>query len=203
MDNALLNPEFKTSVQFTEADSKADFFKQAKMYLGKALAPSRWSDDCLQEACINHADEVMRQLGQLKGQQISALPELAFLRVKMDHSNDRAYSLMHNKDLSNVAYILAESYRAVPEKDTLTVVPGFIGSYPNFFFSVAEQDLDIFINALSNAQTQESATEFYEQFGMRRNNPQFWETLDWFNAEHKKRRGLEAGLFDVNHYQNL
>ncbi|MDF1584500.1 MAG: fatty acid cis/trans isomerase [Methyloprofundus sp.] len=199
----LLNLEFKTAVQFTQTDTKADFFKQAKTYLGKALAPSRWAKECPQEACINYTDQVMRQLEQLKGIQISALPELAFLRVKMQHSPDRVYSLMRNKGLSNVAYILAEAYRAVPEKDTLTVVPGFIGSYPNFFFSVAEQDLDKFISALSNAQSKESQTDFYAQFGIRRNNPKIWETLDWFNTEHKKLRGLEAGLFDMNRYQNL
>ncbi len=203
MDNTLLNLEFKTSVQFTEADSKADFFKQVKTYLGKALAPSRWSEKCQQEACVNTVDKVMHHLGQLNGTQISVLPELAFLRVKMDNSNDRIYSLIRNKYLSNIAYITAENYRSVPEKDTLTVVPGFVGSYPNFFFSVAEQELDTFINALKNAQTKEAKTEFYAQFGIRRNNPEIWETLDWFNAEHKKMRGLEAGIFDMNRYQNL
>ena len=91
----------------------------------------------------------------------------------------------------------------MPKKDTLTVVPGFIGSYPNFFFSVAEQELSIFISALKNAQTKEAKTEFYAQFGIRRNNPEIWEVLDWFNAEHKKMRGLEAGVFDMNRYQNL
>ena len=203
MDTDLLNLDFKTEIQYTETDSKADFFKQVKIYLGKALAPSRWPEDCQQEACINYVDQIMRQLGQLKGMQISALPELTFLRVKMNNSNDRVYSLIRNKDLSNVAYIFAESYRAVSEKDTLTVVPRFVGSYPNFFFSVAEQELGAFISALKNAQTEEAKTEFYAQFGIRRNTPEIWETLDWFNAEHKKMRGLEAGLFDMNRYQNL
>ncbi|SHE20855.1 fatty acid cis/trans isomerase [methanotrophic endosymbiont of Bathymodiolus puteoserpentis (Logatchev)] len=203
MDTDLLNLDFKTAVQFTKIDSKTDFFTQVKTYLGKALVPSRWPEGCLQEACISLTDKIMYQLGQFKGKQISVLPELAFLRVEMNDSNDRVYSLIRNKDLSNVAYIIGENYRSVPKKDTLTIVPGFIGSYPNFFFSVAEQELSIFISDLKNAQTKEAKTEFYAQFGIRRNNPEIWEILDWFNAEHKKMRGLEAGLFDMNRYQNL
>ena len=203
MDRDLLNLEFNTAVKFSGSHYKADFLKQVKQHLGGALMPSRWLTQCQQEACVDSIDSAMQRLGALKGKQISVLPELAFLKVKMKDAEDRVYSLIHNKDLSNVAYIFAESYRAVPEKDTLTVVPGFVGSYPNFFFNVAEHELDTFILTLKGAQSKQDKTDFYAQYGIRRNNPEIWPMLDWFNKEHKKRRGLNAGVFDMNRYENL
>ena len=206
LESELLNLDFETAIQFKGQDYKKEFFHQVKSHLGQSLAPSRWLKPCQQEACKpaqNSVDNMIHQLARLKGKQISAIPEIAFLRVKMDNADDQVYTLLHNKDLTNVAFIFAEQYRLAPEQDTLTVVPGFIGSYPNFFFSVAEQDLNAFITALKTAQTSADKTNFYSRFGIRRNNPLIWPTLDWFNAEHKKYRGLEAGLFDMSRYHNL
>jgi len=47
--------------------------------------------------------------------------------------------LIRNQELLNVAFIFGENLRREPEKDTLIVVPGFLGSYPNIFFGVRQQ----------------------------------------------------------------
>ncbi|BCG65917.1 MAG: hypothetical protein methR_P3788 [Methyloprofundus sp.] len=208
MDPVLLNLDFASKMQFSSQNYYADFFQQVKPHLGKALKPDRWAGRvCEQEACaqtnVDRVDKMLRQLDGLTGIEGAAIPEIAFLRVNMLNGQDRAYTLLHNKALTNVAYIFAESYRRTPAQDTLTVVPGFIGSYPNFFFTVAEQDLGQFIAEFKNAQTAKSKTAFYARYGVRRTNPEIWPTLDWFNTEHKKSRGLNAGLFDMNRYHNL
>ncbi len=208
MDPVLLNLDFVSKMQFSSQNYYADFFRQVKPHLGKALKKDRWTRRvCAQEACaqtsIARVDKLLQQLDGLTGIENAAIPEIAFLRVNMADGQDRAYTLLHNKALTNVAYIFAESYRRTPAQDTLTVVPGFIGSYPNFFFAVAEQDLEQFIATFKSAQTAKSKTNFYARYGIRRTNPQIWPILDWFNAEHKKSRGLNAGLFDMNRYHNL
>ncbi len=206
MGSELLNLDFSSKVQFSSQDYYADFFRQVKQRLGKALRPNRWAErGCEQEVCVqmDRVDAILQSLDGLTGLKNAAIPEIAFLRVKMHSGQDRAYTLLHNKALSNVAYIFAESYRRMPGQDTLTVVPGFIGSYPNFFFSVDESDLDSFVSAFKSAQTAKSQAAFYAQYGVRRTNPNIWSMLDWFNAEHKKLRGLNAGLFDMNRYHNL
>ncbi len=117
--------------------------------------------------------------------------------------NDLVSTLLGNKGLKNVAVVFAENLRREPEKDTVTVVPGFVGSYPNFFFSVEKDHLAEFVGLLKTARRDAEKKRFYSEFGIRRSNPEIWKYTDWFNARHKKFRGLQAGLFDMNRYQNL
>ena len=96
-----------------------------------------------------------------------------------------------------------EGLRREPKLDTLTVFPGFIGSYPNYFFHVEQDQLAAFIDAIKHARSSEDKEAFFRQYGIRRTNPKIWDYVDWFNAEHRKYRGLRAGLFDLNRYHNL
>jgi hypothetical protein len=46
-------------------------------------------------------------------------------------------------------------------------------------------------------------TALVDRFGVRRSSARFWQTVDWFNADHRRRNPVEAGLFDLNRYENL
>ncbi len=96
-----------------------------------------------------------------------------------------------------------EDLRRERRFDTLTVIPGFLGSYPNFFFEVDKAQLPEFITAIKQARSDKEREAFYKKFGIRRTNPKIWQSVDWFNAQHKKYRGVRAGLFDLNRYLNL
>jgi hypothetical protein len=91
----------------------------------------------------------------------------------------------------------------MPENDTITVYPGFIGSYPNFYFSVEKEQLVEFVNMIRYAKTEIDLEQLYSKFGVRRTNTEFWQNTDWFNQQHKKYRGLNAGLLDLSRYENL
>jgi hypothetical protein len=99
--------------------------------------------------------------------------------------------------------MVAENLRREPELDTLTVFPGFIGSYPNLFFSVDKQQLPEFIEAIKNAKSKADKDAFYKKYAIRRSNPEIWQYADWFNEQHKQYQGVRAGLFDLNRYNNL
>ncbi len=129
---------------------------------------------------------------------------MALIRVRTaQEQDDLVYTLLLNKALKNVSIILVEDMRRERELDTLTVVPGFLGSYPNFFFDVQQADLPEFIATIKHARSSDEIEAFYVRFGIRRTNPEIWEHIDWFNAQHKKYRGIRAGLLDLNRYQNL
>jgi hypothetical protein len=81
----------------------------------------------------------MRELAKFKGYDLELLPEISLLRVRTQQAqNDPVYTLVLNKSLKNVAFMTGEDLRREQELDTLTVIPGFLGSYPNFFFEVQE-----------------------------------------------------------------
>ncbi len=99
--------------------------------------------------------------------------------------------------------MLSKGSRRLPENDRITIYPGFIGSYPNFYFSVEKDRLGEFVNRIRTARTETDLEQLYSQFGIRRTNPEIWQHADWFNEQHKKYRGLQAGLLDLSRYENL
>lgn len=202
---------FETGMNYATKNYKQEFFSQFKQYLGKAVDRQYAINPCAHEACVgirvtplqrDLASDI-RNLTRLKGSEIDILPEMSLLRVRGQEGQvDQVYSLLFNKALENVAIMFAEDLRREPARDTLTVVPGFLGSYPNFFFNVDQQQLPEFITAIKNARTPAEKDAFYSQYGVRRTHPEIWQYVDWFNEQHKQYRGMQAGLFDMNRYQN-
>ena len=99
--------------------------------------------------------------------------------------------------------MLGTNFRREPENDTITIYPGFIGSYPDFYFSVEKEQLGEFVDSIRFARTEIDIDRLYSKFGIRRSNPEIWQNADWFNEQHKKYRGLNAGLLDLSRYDNL
>ncbi|PKM12056.1 MAG: isomerase [Gammaproteobacteria bacterium HGW-Gammaproteobacteria-3] len=208
----LYSIDIETAMDFKTNDYVGEFFDQVRRRLGAAAGKNDAINHCRQEACPQldasllrqEVDKQMRRLAGLKGKQLKALPEVAFVRIETGQpQQDLVYTLVVDKALSNVSFMFVESLRRVPEHDTLTVVPDFLGSYPNFFFAVKKDQLNDFVNMLKQARTPKSIEAFYRRFGVRRSNPEIWRYSDWFNEQHKLQNGLKAGLFDLNRYQNL
>lgn len=133
---------------------------------------------------------------------IPLLPEVSFLRIS-DGDNRWVYSLVHNRSHTNVAFMFGEETRLQPERDTLTVMRGTLGSYPNFSFDVSLEQLPEFVSALRTAGDAGSLTRVVERWGVRRTNPAFWEVMADFRRYAEETDPSQAGLFDVNRYQNL
>jgi hypothetical protein len=87
-------------------------------------------------------------------------------------------------------------------EDYITVVRGFIGAYPNAFFQVPEQDLEHFVASIIGLQDDADYSALVDRYGVRRNAPWFWRLSDKFHRHYHNRQPVEAGLFDLNRYEN-
>ena len=116
---------------------------------------------------------------------------------------DLVYTLLIDKAFSNISTMLDENSLREPENDRITIYPGFIGSYPNFYFSVEKEKLGEFVDMIRFAQTETDIEHLYSKFGIRSTNPEIWRHADWFNEQQKIYRGVEAGLLDMSRYDNL
>ena len=133
---------------------------------------------------------------------IKLLPEVSFLRVT--NGDQRwVYSLVHNRAHSNVAFMFGEEDRLQPERDDLTIMEGTLGSYPNFSFNVELQALPDFVAALQATEDSQGLEQVADRWGVRRTHPQFWEILADFRQYVEETDPTQAGLFDINRYQNL
>ncbi|MGJ0485278.1 MAG: fatty acid cis/trans isomerase [Methylomicrobium sp.] len=210
--DAFFNLGHESQVKYQTTDYKKEFFDQVRQLLGKAAGPDDTINQCRQGPCIREGatpvqqqvDREMRKLAQLHGLELGALPEMSLLRIKTgDAGGDLVYTLLIDKAYSNISKMVAMGSRRLPENDRITIVPGFVGSYPNFFFSLEKNRLSEFFNRIRTAKTQPELESFHSEFGIRRTNPEIWHYSDWFNEQHKIYRGIQAGLLDLSRYENL
>ena len=148
------------------------------------------------------SDSELGKLQTAQGVPLSFMPELAFVQVLDNAGKEHAYTILHNSAYSNNAHMFEEEKRRIPAEDTLTVVDGYIGSYPNMFFQVVQKDLGGFVQAIEAMQSAQDYTDLVARYGVRRNAPWFWKLSDKFYSDYQQRKPVEAGLFDLNRYQN-
>ncbi|MFP2768275.1 fatty acid cis/trans isomerase [Oceanisphaera sp. KMM 10153] len=195
----------------------ADFGQQVLSALAPVAGPVDNLNRCQPSGC-SRADDfrtgdsqqqvIEYQLKRLTGVNatrlpaIQWLPEVTLLRIENGEQR-RVYSLLHNRDHSNVAFMLGEDLRLRPENDTLTVLPGVVGSYPNFIFNVRQEALPEFITALITLRQAEDIHVLADRFGIRRTHPKFWFYFHDMHHYLQQTTPLEAGLLDMNRYLNL
>lgn len=142
------------------------------------------------------------RLQTLRGEPFSLMPEVAFVQVTSANDNDRVYTIIHNTAFLNNAQLFDEQKRRLPVEDYLTVVKGFIGSYPNVFFQLPEEHLGSFVAAIEAMKTEEDYARLLSAYGVRRTSPAFWALSDMLYEYYKQEVPVEAALFDLNRYEN-
>src|SRR5690554_3757910 len=209
-----IDTSFPSAEELTSEDPK---FELAQLALERFASINAMDKDYLNRCTGKHCGrddaapwltEVDRQLAtitnvpfkELEG--LKHLPENTFLRVT--RKGERTlYTMIRNRHHTNVAFLMGEKRRHKPKNDTLTLYPGIIGSYPNFIFSVEANEIEWFVEALTEAESKKDFEEVVLKWGIRRTHPGFWEILADITAWHKAQDPLQAGIFDINRYENL
>jgi hypothetical protein len=71
------------------------------------------------------------------------------------------------------------------------------------FFQLSEDDLGDFVEAIKSMRSEVDYANLVSFYGVRRTNTQsFWPLSDKLNAHYRENRPIEAGLFDLNRYEN-
>ena len=99
--------------------------------------------------------------------------------------------------------MFGEEHRYQPRLDTLTVYPGVLSSYPNFMFSLRAEEVPAFVVALEGVKDREAFEQLVERWGIRRSHPQFWWYFNDLTRYLRETEPVEAGVLDMNRYQNL
>jgi hypothetical protein len=145
---------------------------------------------------------VLRQLAGLRGRAVSYLPEVSFLTVADGQGRDHHFTLLRNSAHSNISQLFKEDDRRLPDNDTLTLVPGFLGAYPNAFYRVAAGQLPWFIQMAGNLRSEADYAVLSSRFSIRRTDGRFWPHSDALQQAYRKDYPAEAALFDYNRIEN-
>ncbi|ABK99672.1 fatty acid cis/trans isomerase [Pelobacter propionicus] len=125
---------------------------------------------------------------------------LAYVRIRLKNGRDIAGSIVINRWHDNVAFMLGEDDRLDASKDSADFIPGLIGSYPNYFVDVREEELPDFFDLLANFSGSRRDLERVARYGVNRADDRLWEAYDWFQMRFMKDEPVKGGLFDLNRY---
>jgi hypothetical protein len=144
----------------------------------------------------------LARLASLHGATVTNLPETSFLTVVAADGDEHEYTLLRNSAHLSVSTLFEESKNRVPAEDTVTLVDGFLGSYPNAFYRTSSKELSAFVDAVARLGGEADYARLMEQYGVRRTDPRFWEQSDTLHAAYRKGWPIEAALFDYGRYEN-
>jgi hypothetical protein len=118
----------------------------------------------------------------------------------MNNGENLVYTLLVNRWHKNVALLFNEESRLSPQNDTMNFIEGFIGSYPNMFMEIKQDELSDFLTLLKDFEYEDKDIKKILKYTINRANPKFWKSYDWFDKEFKKQDKLNYGIFDLNRY---
>jgi hypothetical protein len=188
----------ETDIAYRSKDPQGELYGLLQARLGPALA-KRFGLDAVDDPALRRELEA---LGRLRGETLAWLPEVALLRVDEPPRPARYFTLLRNTGHSNVSHVFTERQEILPAENTLTVVPGFIGAYPNALYAVPRGDLPGLRNAIAGLASEADYRALADRYAIRRTRPDFWEHSDALQEAHAAWAPVEAGLFDYNRLEN-
>jgi len=144
----------------------------------------------------------LQNLAAVRGRSLSFMPEVGFLRLDNAAGPSRYFTLVRNTGHSNVTHLMDEAKTLLPDENTLTVVPGFIGAYPNVLYVLPHAALPEFTAAVRGLSSEADYRALADRYAIRRTHAQFWTYSDALQDAYVQVAPAEAGLFDYNRIQN-
>ncbi len=127
---------------------------------------------------------------------------VVYIRIRKNDGTDAVVSLIINRWHDNVAFLFKEKETLNPDLDNADFVRGFLGSYPNYFLDIRQDDLPDFFDLLTHLGEIDAkeARKRFDKYGINRAEKDFWQHYDWLQARFNKDQPVQSGLFDLNRY---
>lgn len=129
-------------------------------------------------------------------------PETAYLVVRDNTKVKEVYSVIHNREFTNISWIMAEDLRRDEDSDTLTLRKGYWIPYPEKIFNVESKNIKNFVDDVLAIKTEKEAQQVFKKFEAAASDKNFWATWDDLHNAMKNRKTHEgdAGLLDLTRY---
>ena len=195
--NALVY-QHESGIIYRSKNPKREFFELLRNYLGPAVSQHYQLNDAELDPPARSA---LEKIAKLRGWPVSYLPELIYVRVLIRGAPDQVFTLIHNVDHSNVAVLLLEKARLRPQFDSITLVPGIVGAYPNAFWVVKDSELPQLAARLAALNSSGAYRGLEREVGVARSSPKFWQQSDWLHNIYREREPIEWGVLDFSRYE--
>jgi len=137
----------------------------------------------------------------IAGASLQWLPEVAVMAIAAADGTTTTFTLLRTTGHASVSHLM-EGPELRPDEDTLTVVPGVIGAYPNAFYRARAAELPAFIDALRALRSDEDYAKFARRWAVRRNDAAFWAFSDGIHGRYARDQAPYSGVLDFNRLEN-
>lgn len=184
-------------IDYQTDDEKLELYGMLRQHLAPVL-PDRYAMTSIRRAAARAS---LEKLNGLTGLPANLVPQNSFIEIA-GPSGNYYVTLIRNNGHLNITSIFGEKKFRKLDEDSLLIVPGFLGAYPNAFFLVNEIELDQFVERIATLRTEGDYSRLLDAYGIRRTNPNFWRQSDAFHSAARERLGFEFGLFDYGRFEN-
>ncbi len=189
--------KMQPAIDYRTEDPKSELYGMLSARLAPVL-PTTHDYAAIFDPAIG---EDLAPLESLVGQAVTLMPQTVFVEIA-DPARNSYVTLVRNNAHLNITSLFGEKKFRKPDEDTMSVVPGFLGAYPNAFFRVNAYDLERFVDMISTMRTEGDYARLLDNYGVRRTSPDFWRQSDAFHAAYRADAPVEYGLFDYNRLEN-
>lgn len=148
----------------------------------------------------------LQRLAAVRGASLQWWPEAVVLRIdapaQPPGAAQRYYSVLRNTAHRNVSTLLREKAMLVPEENTLTVVPGVLGAYPNALLRLRADELPALAATLAGLRSEADYRALADRWAVRRTSARFWAESDALMDAYARTDPDEAGLLDWSRLEN-
>ena len=207
----LSNPEFEQKIEpditYHTDNPKQELYRYLHNHLKQALTDNYSLDTIADTAVI----EELSRLAEVTGEGTRHFAELSVIEILdstakgsvKKSADDSVYiSMLKNNGHLNITSLLGESKKLLSKENTLTIVNGFLGAYPNVFMTVEKNNLNVFVDQLASVKSKGDYEQLLDNYGMRRTDPGFWKHSDKVHKAMQARLGPEFGYYDYNRLEN-
>ena len=189
-----------SGLSFNTDNPKAELYQRFAAHLAE-VQPTRYQ---LENAGLTtNSRALLAELGKLHGATASILPELTMIMLEPDNGDAvQLFTLIRNSAHYNVNSLFSEADNRNPAEDTMTLVYGLLGSYPNAFWRVKEADLAKLVAQAQQISSEQDYAKLLDNFGVRRSHPDFWAFSDKLNQQFRLNHPVDSGRLDYNRLEN-
>lgn len=185
--------DHEPNIDYKTDDKQKELFQLLAEHLKPALTHKKASTSFKE----------LSQLNTLNKDAVAQLPQVSIIQIENTQDNSYSYyTLIHNDAHLNMTSMFSESSNRIPEEDTVMILDGIIGAYPNAFYRLKDSQINDFIQTLFKVNNAENYSQFLDSYGVRRTNPNFWSFSDQLLSDYKKSKPITAGLLDYNRLEN-
>ncbi|MGR5261867.1 fatty acid cis/trans isomerase [Vibrio astriarenae] len=147
-------------------------------------------------------EALLNQINKVRGEGLIHVPQTLMMMITSESGEEQLFTILHNNAHTNISSLFAEEKNRDYPNDSLTIVKGVIGSYPQAFLELEEKDVIKLVLMLQNIEQEQDYIDLLDAYAVRRSHDDFWSFSDRVHQWYQTDQPIEFGLLDYNRFEN-